>query len=280
MDAFHRFKRWHRAMAALDGSRRWNRVCDAMAIDSREMMEEMDQVNIRRRDRLKKHYTTVSNVIIFGYRGLTDSEKLTYQAIDSFDWSDGEGLRKGYAYPSLRTLARLRGLDERTLRRHLSALEEAGLLRRELRVGQPSLLWIEEPSEQESEAYLSTIAIGPDTDVRGTPDTDVRPNKKEESEKDKTVNGEQSSWKGRGQRLSADEFAKRGWLTGEILNTCRDRASLAFYRKIAATVPEQRIFEALSVVRAAAREGTIRTTRGALFTSVIQTSGLDTTPRS
>lgn len=230
----------------------------------------MDEPTIRRRDRLKKHYTTVSNVIIFGYRSLTDGEKLTYQAIDSFDWSDGEGLRKGYAYPSLRTLGRLRGLDERTLRRHLGALEGAGLLRREQRVGKPSLLWIEEPSEQESEAYLSTIAIGPDTDVRGTPDTDVRPNKKDESEKDKTVNGEQSSWKGRGQRRSAEERAKREWLAGEILNELKDEHSLGFYRKVASRVHERRIFEILGHVKLASREGHVNTSKPALFTSLIR----------
>lgn len=239
-----------------------------MVVDNGEKMEEMDQVDIRRRDRLKKHYTTVSNVIIFGYRKLTDSEKLTYQAIDSFDWSDGKGLRKGYAYPSLRTLARLRGLDERTLRRHLAALEEAGLLRREQRVGQPSLLWIEEPSEPESEAYLSTIAIGPDTDVRGTSDTDVRPNKKEESEKDKTVNAEQSSWKGRGQRLSAEERAKRDYIAGEILKVCGDPHSLGFYRKIATRVTDHRIFQALSQTRQATSGVRVRS-KGALFTSIV-----------
>jgi hypothetical protein len=234
----------------------------------------MDEPPIRRRDRLKKHYTTISNVIIFGYRGLTDAEKLTYQAIDSFDWSDGEGLRKGYAYPSLRTLARLRGLDERTLRRHLGALEEGGLLRREQRVGHPSLLWIEEPSEQESEAYLSTIAIGPDTDVRGTPDTDVRPNKKEESEKDKTVNAEQSSWKGRGRRLSAEARAKRDYIAGEILKVCGDEHSLGFYRKVATISPPQKIFEHLSEIRTAKRERRIGQSAGALFVALSRRKGV------
>lgn len=232
----------------------------------------MDEPTIRRRNRLNKHYTTVSNVIIFGYEGLTDAEKLTYQAIDSFDWSDGEGRRKGYAYPSLRTLARLRGLDERTLRRHFAALETAGLLHREQRLGQPNLLWIEEPSEGESEQYLSTIAIGPDTDVRGRGDTDVRPYKKEESETDKTVNAEQSSWKGRGQRISADELAKREWLANEMVRVCGDPRSLPFYRKVAATVPEPRVFEALSEVRSAEREHRVRTTPGALFSAILRTS--------
>jgi helix-turn-helix protein len=229
----------------------------------------MDEPTIRRRNRLNKHYTTVSNVIIFGYAGLTDAEKLTYQAIDSFDWSDGEGLRKGYAYPSLRTLARLRGLDERTLRRHLAALESVGLLRREQRPGQPNLLWIDEPSEGESEKYLSTIAIGPDMDVRGRGDTDVRPYKKEELETDKTVNAEQSSWKGR-RRLSVEERAKRDYIAGEILKVCGDEHSLGFYRLAAENTPQHVVFEALSEVRRAGREGTLKRTRGALFTHIVQ----------
>jgi hypothetical protein len=240
-----------------------------MVVDSGERIEEMDEVSIRRRDRLKKHYTTVSNVIIFGYRDLTDAEKLTYQAIDSFDWSDGEGLRKGYAYPSIETLARLRGVDRRTIFRHFGVLEEVGLLKREQRPGRPTLLWIEEPSEEESERYLSTIATGRDTDVTPTRDTDVTPNKKDESEKDKTVNGEQSSWKGRRQRLSADELAKREWMAKEMVRVCGDPHSLGFYRKVAQFVPEMRIFETLSKVRLSAREGRVRVSRGALFTSTL-----------
>lgn len=236
----------------------------------------MDEPTIRRRNRLNKHYTTVSNVIIFGYAGLTDAEKLTYQAIDSFDWSDGEGLRKGYAYPSLRTLARLRNLDERTLRRHLAALEGAGLLRRELRPGQPNLLWIEEASTDESERYLSTITIGPDTDVRGRGDTDVRPYKKEESEKNKTVNGEQSSWKGtwrRGGKLSSEARAKREWLAQHMVEVLGDEHSRGFYRKVAESVPEHRVFEALSLARLTKREGQIEKSKAALFTSTITRGG-------
>lgn len=230
---------------------------------------DMEDLTIRRRNRLKHHYTLVSNVIIFGYQQLTDAEKLTYVAIDSFDWPDEKGERKGYAYPSLGTLARLRGCDERTIRRHLVALEEVHLLSREQRAGRPNLLWIEEPSEGESEKYLSTIAIGPDTDVRGREDTDVRSYKKEEREENKTVNGEQSSWKAR-TRLSAEARAKREWLAGEMLRVLKDEHSLGFYRKVAETVPEHRIFEALSLVRQTLRQERLKNSKGALFTYLLQ----------
>jgi DNA-binding MarR family transcriptional regulator len=239
----------------------------------------MEEAGIRRRNSLKHHYTVTSNVIIFGYRQLTDAEKLTYAAIDSFDWPDEKGERKGYAYPSLSTLARLRAVDERTIRRHLAALERADLLKREQRAGRPNLLWIEEPSVEESARYLSTIAIGPDTDVRGREDTDVRPYKKEEQETDKTVNVEQSSSK-RKQRLSADQLAKREWLAGEILKELKDKSSLGFYRKVAQIVPQHRVFEALSEVRLASREGRIRASRGAYFTSLVRPQNMYSIPET
>ncbi|HEX5478493.1 MAG TPA: hypothetical protein VFY79_02110, partial [Dehalococcoidia bacterium] len=45
-----------------------------------------------------------------------------------------------------------------------------------------------------------------------------------------------------------------------------DPHSLAFYRRIAATVPEHRVFEALSETRIASRKSRIRRSRGAYFT--------------
>ena len=66
-----------------------------------------------------------SNVLIFGYKQLTDPVKLTYQAIDSFDWSDGDGKRKGYAFPSLATLAGLRGVDEHLIKAAAEELRAA-----------------------------------------------------------------------------------------------------------------------------------------------------------
>jgi DNA-binding transcriptional ArsR family regulator len=228
----------------------------------------MEEAGIRRRNHLRHHYTLTSNVIIFGYGSLTDAEKLTYQAIDSFDWPDAKGERKGYAYPSLSTLARLRGLDERTIRRHLASLQNVGLLTREERAGRPSLLWIEEPSKEEGERYLSTIALGPDTDVRGGEDTDVRPYKKEEREENKTVNAEQSSWRRR-PRLSADQLAKREWLAGEMLKVLKDQHSLGFYRRAADRLSQHVIFEALSLVKQLAREGKVKKSSGALFVNIL-----------
>lgn len=225
-----------------------------------------EQPIARRRNRLTHHYTITSNVLIFGYRELDDGAKLTYQAIDSFDWPDQVGERKGYAYPSVPTLAKLRGISERTIQRHVDALEAAGLLKREFQAGRPCLLWIEEPSAEESEQYLSTIAERGVTEMSPPVVTRMSPHKKDESEKFKHVNesqrlGEQK----RTQRLTALERAKREWLANHMVNELGDPHSLGFYRKVAETVPEHRIFEALGEVRIAAREQRVRTSPGAVF---------------
>lgn len=229
------------------------------------MESHNEAVIVRRRNRLKNHFTMTSNVLLFGYRKLTDAEKITYQMIDSFDWSDGAGLRKGYAYPSEKLIADARGLDERTIRRHLGGLERAGLLTREPRPGRTSILWIEDPSAEESEHYLSTLAMGPDTDVRGTPDTDVPPYKKDKGQ------ARQNHAISRSERtLSAEEAAKREWLVGEMLVVVGGPLDGEFYRRVAATVSEHRIFEALSEVKLAAREGRITKSKRALFASLIR----------
>ncbi len=232
----------------------------------------MDQTSIRRRNRLKHHYTMTSNVLIFGYADLDDSAKLTYQAIDSFDWPDQTGERKGYAYPSVRTVAKLRGVNERTIQRHFEALEKAGLLRREYQPGKPCLLWIEEPSREEAENYLSTIGgVGGDTDVTTTGDTDVTPNKKQEREKDKSVNGSLRLGEDRGrggERLTELERAKREWLANHMVEQLGDPHSLGFYRKIASQLPEHQVFQMLSEVRSMANGGRIRSSRARLFTTL------------
>lgn len=248
-----------------------------MAIDNDETIKFMESTaTIRRRNRLKKHYTMTSNVIIFGYQDkLTDAEKLTYQAIDSFDWPDGSGERKGYAYPSIATLARLRGMSERSIQRHLESLERAGLLTREVRPGKPNFLWIEEPSTEEAEGYLSTIGERGDTDVTLRDDTDVTPYKKEEESSLRKTNHVNESQrlreqKGRRERLTALERAKREWLANRMVSQLGDPHSLGFYRKVAATVPEQRIFEALGEVKLAGIEGRVEKSKGALFTNILK----------
>lgn len=232
-----------------------------------------DDVQIRRRNRMRHHYTMTPNVLLFGYKMLTDAEKLTYQAIDSFDWSDGRGVRKGYAYPSLGTLAKLRSTTARTIRRHLAALESVGLLTRELRPSRTSVLWIEEPSDDEVKAYLQQFA-DPDADDRVNSDTDVRPLKKDKAEERQNhVNADKK-------RLGAEARAHRDWLASEILNVLEDEHSLGFYRKVAATVPEQRVFEALSEVRLAARENRVRLSKGAMFVSLVRRFASRCTTRS
>ena len=259
----------------------------------------MEDLTIRRRNRLRHHYTMTSNVLLFGYKHLSDGAKLTYQVIDSFDWSDSAGLRKGFAFPSLQTLAKARGVEKRSLRRHLAELEQAGLITRKERAGKPNLLIIEDPSVDEEKRYIEAFAReGEDRTVRPTPDRIVRPiMKKEEGEERQIVNEDDSLSGGdRGRekppehigqtikvmrpgfargRRTPPHHARREYLTGEMLAVLKDEHSLGYYRRVAEDVQPSRIFEVLSIVRKMAREGGIRKSRGALFTSLLGVCSLN-----
>jgi hypothetical protein len=253
----------------------------------------MDDFTIRRRNRLRHHYTLTSNVLLFGYRNLPDGAKLTYQVVDSFDWGDSVGLRKGFARPSLGRLAAIRGIDKRSIRRHLAKLEQVSLITRQERPGKPSLLMIEDPSAGETQRYLETFGRqGADRIVRPTPDRIVRPYKKDEEEErqnivnegESTGNGEEGrpyehishtigelavSLRSRRSRASPDK-AKREYLAQEMLRVLGDPHSLGCYRRIAERCPSQVIYEVLGRVKDLARTGGIRRSRGALFVSVIE----------
>lgn len=63
---------------------------------------------------------------------------------------------------------------------------------------------------------------------------------------------------------------KREYLAHRILETCRDKQSLAFYRKVVQLLPERSIHEALSQVKEAKQLGRIRERPGAMFTDLIK----------
>ncbi len=251
----------------------------------------MEDLTIRRRNRLRHHYTLTSNVLLFGYKGLSDPARVTYQVIDSFDWSDAAGLRKGFAYPSLARLAAIREVDKRSIRRHLAELERVGLVTRQERSGRPSLLVIEDPSMGETQAYLRTYA-GEDRIVLPTPDKNVRPYKKEEvKEKQNNVNASQlieqgeegRAWKPIGEtvkelasrfkaksKMNSIDKAKREHLAQEMLDVLGDQHSLGCYRRIAERCPPSLIYEALGRAKETARGGKIRQSKGALFVHLIK----------
>lgn len=236
--------------------------------------KSMEGFSIQRRNRLRDHYTITSNVLLFGYSALSDAAKITYQVIDSFDWTDATGTRKGFAYPSLRLLARIRGIERRSIRRHLAELEVAQLITRVEQTGQPSLLIIEDPSAEEAEKYSQSFArVGEDKNVLPPSDKNVRPLKKENKEENKLVNEEHALKEQGGKaslRPSKKNKAKRDYLANEMLSILRDEHSLGFYRKVAEEQEPARIFEALSIVKQASREGRIRRSRGAVFTALIR----------
>jgi hypothetical protein len=110
----------------------------------------------KRRNRLKKHFINVSNVLLYGYKALSDAAKITYQVIEGFDWEDKDtGDSKGFVFPSIETISAIRNAAKRTIFRHIKELEKVGLLTRVRRRNLPSVLYIEEVSDVEANSYLA-----------------------------------------------------------------------------------------------------------------------------
>lgn len=257
----------------------------------------MEDLTIRRRNKLRHHYTTTSNVLLFGYEGLSDGAKLTYQVIDSFDWQDGAGLRKGFAFPTLGRLADIRGVDRRSIRRHLAQLEEAGLITRQERPGKPNLLVIEDPSADETAKYLASFGgEGEDTDVRPPRTKSSAPTTLQEIQREERqisltkieeplgeereegrpyehvghlVREKLASLRERRPRVPPAK-AKREYLAQEMVRVLGDPHSLGCYKQIADTYPPRTIFKALGTVKEAVQDGRVRRSRGALFVALMK----------
>src|SRR3712207_6182546 len=114
-----------------------------------------EDIIFRRRNRLKKHFVNVSNVLLYCYAFVSDAAKITFQVIDGFDWESKEtGESKGYVFPAVETLARIRNTSVRTIQRHILELIEAKLLTRIRQRNKPSILYIEEVSDAEMQQYF------------------------------------------------------------------------------------------------------------------------------
>jgi len=117
-----------------------------------------EELIFKRRNRLKRHFVPTSNVLLSCYRAISDAAKITFQVIDGYDWeSKDTGESKGYVFPAVETLVRLRGVVDRTIRRHIAELIEAKLLTRTRRRNLPSILYIEDVSDEEVEKYFAII---------------------------------------------------------------------------------------------------------------------------
>ena len=237
---------------------------------------------MRHRNPLARDYVIVSRVVLVGYPELSDGAKVTYWVIYSHDWYDpGRGGRKGYVYPTVGRLAVLRHSTSRTIQRHLVELINAGLLTRAIRRGKPSILYIEEPREDEIERCnkegRGDISVG-----RGV--TFLSPQQEDEENQKKAVNGvgeslmEEERHKAGGlkpigdllglRHLQRNPVNRTEWLANQILIQTGDSHSLGCYRAVARRCPETLIFEALSLLREARRDGTVRRTKGALFIGI------------
>jgi hypothetical protein len=117
-----------------------------------------EELIFKRRDRLKKHFVNISNVLLYCYEALSDAAKITFQVIDSFDWESKETLdSKGYVFPAVATIAKIRRASERTIRRHLVELISVKLLTRIRRRNKSSILYIEDVSDEEAQKYFDLI---------------------------------------------------------------------------------------------------------------------------
>jgi hypothetical protein len=114
-----------------------------------------EDVIFKRRNRLKKHFINVSNVLLYCYEYVSDAAKITFQIIDGFDWESKEtGDSKGYVFPAVATIAKIRHVSTRTIQRHILELIKAKLLTRLRQRNKSSILYIEEVSEEEINKYF------------------------------------------------------------------------------------------------------------------------------
>jgi hypothetical protein len=114
-----------------------------------------EDIIFRRRNRLKKHFVNVSNVLLYCYEFVSDAAKITFQVIDGFDWESKEtGERKGYVFPAVEMIAKIRHTSVRTIQRHILELIKAKLLTRIRQRNKPSILYIEEVSDEEVNKYF------------------------------------------------------------------------------------------------------------------------------
>ncbi len=114
-----------------------------------------EDIIFRRRNRLKKHFVNTSNVLLYCYAFVSDAAKITYQIIDGFDWEDKEtGESKGYVFPAVETIAKIRHTSTRTIQRHILELIKAKLLTRIRQRNKPSILYIEDVSDEEINKYF------------------------------------------------------------------------------------------------------------------------------
>src|SRR3712207_6084299 len=114
-----------------------------------------EDIIFRRRNRLKKHFTNTSKVLLYCYGRVSDAAKITYQIIDGFDWESKEtGKSKGYVFPAVETIAKIRHTSVRTIQRHILELIQAQLLTRIRQRNKPSILYIEDVSDAEVQQYF------------------------------------------------------------------------------------------------------------------------------
>lgn len=245
-----------------------------------------DPFVVRHRNPTARDWVVVSRVVLLGYHQVSDGAKLTYWVIYSHDWYEPDrGGRKGYVYPTVGRLAQLRHSAVRTIQRHIAELISAGLLTRLERPGKASILYIEEPSDQEVSQYLQERHHGGDNSVGGVV-TFLSPQQEEKEKQEKSVNGDRQNFmeEGRGssngwqpiRHLLASRVRptatgnRTSWIASQLVEATEDQQSLGCYRTLAARCPAELLFEAVALLKEARDDGAIRRSSGALFVSIVR----------
>src|SRR5258708_14839765 len=141
-----------------------------------------EDVIFRRRNRLKKHFVNVSNVLLYCYDFVSDAAKITFQVIDGFDWESKEtGESKGFVFPAVETIAKIRHTSVRTIQRHMLELIKAKLLRSVRQRNKPSILYIEDVSDEEVNTFFAFF------DAKEKKSEPIQTEKPTKSRKDKNV---------------------------------------------------------------------------------------------
>ncbi len=257
-----------------------------MLIGERESEHRDNECLLRRPGQGVGDFVIVSQAVLLGYPQLSDGAKITYWVIYSHDWYEpARRGRKGYVFPTVRRLAELRHTTPRTVQRHLAELIGVGLLTRVIRRGKPSILYIEEPAQGEASRHQHEQREGGDIAVGGGV-TILSPQQEDETRQTKPINGVEELVMEEGRRTAKDFQPIRAllnpnrfprlpvkpdlWLANQIVAETGDARSLGCYRVVAQRCPQALVFEALSLLKEARRDGSIRRSRGALFVGIVR----------
>jgi hypothetical protein len=120
---------------------------------SNDIYTDAKTIFVEHRNPSKKEYALYAKAVR-QRTDISDGAKITYLEILDFDFESSQtGVCKGYSFPSTKTLAKLRGVSERTIRGHIDELVSTGVLGRARRKNTSSILYIEDVTKTSVEQH-------------------------------------------------------------------------------------------------------------------------------